>query len=381
MGGELRFYNGEEMKLPQAHSMDLQAAIKWMEDQGALIAQRIDKRPSLEDQAVLIQDAILTATKFSIDDRNAMHFLDLFHPNKTFAELRDLNAKLGYSGDALWKKMIDDAIKNTQRQTIGCFVAGTVVRIAGGNGSRAIEDVQVNDLVIAIPESGQGDFQRKSVLNTFVFENKPIWYVSFYDIREQAKWGGELADWFNVTSPLFVTPNHPFLVVGQCVGGEGHVQGSELKRGTPDNYVAYAAPIWKRVDQLVFNDVVFNPISNRLFAIALAKPVYQYDSEQPHLAWIHGYDQEEMGLGPNNSFMDGMLYDLSQHNGRGGFEQIEESVAYPIEADQDGEYYYDEPDERFTPYHTTVYNIEVADYHTYMVGGRGILVHNTNCGN
>ena len=251
----------------------------------------------------------------------------------------------------------------------------------GNNGSNLIEGIQVGDLVPALPESGQGEYDLKPVVNTFVFENKPIWYVSFYDIREQAKWGGELADWFNVSSPLFVTPNHPFLVVGQCMGGEGHVRGGELKRGTPDNYVPYTTPIWKRVDQLVFNDVVFNRVLNRLFAIALAKPVYQYDSEQPLLAWIHGYDQEEMGLGPNNSIMDGMLYDLSQHDGEGWFKKVERSISYPIEADQDGEYYYDEPDERFTPYHTTVYNIEVADYHTYMVGGRGILVHNTReCG-
>lgn len=250
----------------------------------------------------------------------------------------------------------------------GGLVAGTKIITRGNGGSRLIEDIQVGDLVLAIPESGQGEYDARSVINAFVFENKPIWYVSFYEINEQVIWSGRPADWFEVSSPLFVTPNHPFLVVGQCVGGEGHVRGAELKRGTPENYVAYTTPIWKRVDQLAFNDVVFNPVLNDLYAVALVRPVYQYDPEQPQLAWVHGYDQEKMGLGSNNSFMDGMLYDLSQHNRKGWFKKIEESTSYPIED-------YDEPDERFTLYRTTVCNLEIEEYQTYMVSGSGIVVH------
>ncbi|STZ01005.1 intein C-terminal splicing region [Moraxella lacunata] len=34
----------------------------------------------------------------------------------------------------------------------------------------------------------------------------------------------------------------------------------------------------------------------------------------------------------------------------------------------------------YPAYTTTVYNIEVEDYHTYFAGRTGILVHNTNCG-
>ena len=40
--------------------------------------------------------------------------------------------------------------------------------------------------------------------------------------------------------------------------------------------------------------------------------------------------------------------------------------------DEDGRLHY-------RPYRTTVYNIEVEDTHTYLVGHAGILVHNT-CG-
>lgn len=247
----------------------------------------------------------------------------------------------------------------------GGFVAGTKVRTL--YGSKLIEEIQVGDLVPAIHDSEQDEYDLKPMVNHFMFENKPIWYVSFYDITEQVIWSGSPADWFEVDSPLFVTPDHPFLVVGRCVGGEGHLQGSDLKRGTPDNYVPYPTPIWKRVDQLVSNDVLFNPISSDLYAVALVKPVYQYDPEQPQLAWVHGYDQEKMGLGPENDQTDGMLFDLSQHS-NGYFSPIETGIAYPIED------YYD-PDERFTPYHATVYSIEVEDYRTYMVGGSGILVH------
>ena len=43
--------------------------------------------------------------------------------------------------------------------------------------------------------------------------------------------------------------------------------------------------------------------------------------------------------------------------------------------------YVDEDGQRhYHPYRTTVYNIEVEDYHTYCVDTGGILVHNQNCG-
>ena len=43
--------------------------------------------------------------------------------------------------------------------------------------------------------------------------------------------------------------------------------------------------------------------------------------------------------------------------------------------------YVDEDGQRhYRRYRTTVYNIEVEDYHTYCVGYQCILVHNQNCG-
>lgn len=43
--------------------------------------------------------------------------------------------------------------------------------------------------------------------------------------------------------------------------------------------------------------------------------------------------------------------------------------------------YVDEDGQRhYRPYRTTVYNIEVEDYHTYCVSMGGIWVHNQNCG-
>lgn len=61
----------------------------------------------------------------------------------------------------------------------GGFVAGTKVRTL--YGSKLIEEIQLGDLVPAIPESGQGQVDDKPVINTFVFENKPIWYVSYFE--------------------------------------------------------------------------------------------------------------------------------------------------------------------------------------------------------
>ena len=261
----------------------------------------------------------------------------------------------------------------------GGFVAGTKVHVGRSPSRpteyyRPIEQLTIGDLVLSMPENGIGKTMAKRVVNTVVFEQTPTWYVSFYDINDEVSWDDKAVDELPACSYFGVAANHPFLVVGQCVGGKGQYAVGDFRRGTPDNYVTYPQPMWKRADQLVFNDVLHSAALDKLYAVAISKPMYQYDPEQPQLAWVHGHDQEEIGLGYLGDERSGMLFDLSQIDDFSGkFELLELAVDHP-NWDMDG-VGIDEPDHNFVPYCTTVYNIEVEDYHTYLACISGIAVH------
>lgn len=64
-----------------------------------------------------------------------------------------------------------------QASAAGGFVAGTQVQLNYGSSQRrkAIEHIEVGDLVLAMPENGIGAPAGKRVINTFEFEQKPIW--------------------------------------------------------------------------------------------------------------------------------------------------------------------------------------------------------------
>lgn len=105
--------------------------------------------------------------------------------------------------------------------------------------------------------------------------------------------------------------------------------------------------------------------------------MYQYDPEQPHLAWVHGHNQEEMGLGYLGDERSGMLFDISQIDDFSGkFELLELAIDHP-NWDMDG-VGIDEPDHHFVPFCATIYNIEVEDYHTYLVSMSSIVVQQSH---
>lgn len=257
-----------------------------------------------------------------------------------------------------------------EQQTIG-FVTGTQVSIDWRNSTplifrKPIEQLVVGDLVLAVPEHGLGEAVVKRVVQITASE-QPIWYVSFYNLDGVREYSLGVCDYVGVTA------DHLFSVTGRCFAGEGidYPHGSDLC-GTPENYVAYPQPIWKRADQLQFNDVLQSSKADKLLAVAIAKPLYQYDPEQPNLAWMHGVgDDEALALGPIHD--NGLLFDLSKIKEYSGeFECLYGETTHPL-WDLDGEGI-DEPDHHFIPYCATVYNVEVEDCHSYLVSTSDVVV-------
>ncbi|EGF11131.1 hypothetical protein HMPREF9123_1220, partial [Neisseria bacilliformis ATCC BAA-1200] len=129
----------------------------------------------------------------------------------------------------------------------------------------------------------------------------------------------------------------------------------------------YEQPVWKRADQLERGDVVLG--CRKYYVVEDYRPLYAYrDTDQ---AWAQpinlAYGWKESDLG--NTY-EMVLDEESRHRPTLDWADVpnDENLLY---VDEDGQRHY-------RRYRTTVYNIEVEDYHTYCVTHRGILVHNQN---
>lgn len=137
------------------------------------------------------------------------------------------------------------------------FIKGT--RIHTKDGLKPIEEIKVGDLVLSSPEDGSGKPEYKRVVNTFVFRNKTIRRVSYYDPIN----GGVV---------LAATGNHPF-----WVEGVGWTRADQLKEGDPIRFadgnlskIVYQYPVYKFRDEPGIgwttrgNPWLINPASGQL---------------------------------------------------------------------------------------------------------------------
>lgn len=215
------------------------------------------------------------------------------------------------------------------------FVAGTLVHT--NKGLVPIEQIQVGDMVLSKPEDGKGEQVYKPVVKTTTTENMEVYVLRCRPnaILEEPRepWAGISED--RVTN-IVVTGNHPFWVVGK-----GWVKANELDQD----------------DQF--------ELANGDFAIGFdggecaAKIIYHVPGDP--MGWI--LHNDEFGDEEGVSYSD---FDLNPNimraPGTFGYE--------PDRAPYIG--WYHDFNQRYT---CTVYNLEVADTHTYYVSDIGVCVH------
>lgn len=294
----------------------------------------------------------------------------LFHPINSFGELKEQLGKQ-YSGNALWQKVTEAAKKNT----VGCFVAGTLVHTR--DGLRPIEQIKVGDYVLSKPEDGNGETAYKRVVKTFEFEYKETWFVSWQDVSLARRLRTDVTpeQYLEAHGQSFVvtTPKHPFWVVS-CEGLDDLFM--EHYRYWPP----YPERQWVRADRLV-PGMTLQLADGRVVTVSESYRVYKTDKDLQ--GWIN---QSEDGLGvtinfanqqarPHVGVHDWSLYDaqLTDQRSRpaGYIENPNDSFADDFPPDEPAPHSW---------YWSKVYNLEVEDYHTYFVDNLGIWVHNTNCG-
>lgn len=247
--------------------------------------------------------------------------------------------------------------------TTSGFVAGTLVHT--DKGLVPIEQLKVGDMVLSKHESGQGEQAYKRVVSTFKSaEKKRITYVKFFIVENGAATGDRY---------LFCTEDHPFWTMAyddkENVQHLGWQPAFSLSAHESHKLEAYN-------NGDVYIDLVEEERglwASKKFEIALTLCAPRED--------INGCI-DFRGDRPTSIVKEEGLYSSVLH----GKEFLHNSepvldLTYLPSDDADMNEIFrliEEADGAYIPYMTTVYNIEVEDFHTYYVGSAGIWVHNSN---
>jgi hypothetical protein len=201
-----------------------------------------------------------------------------------------------------------------------CFIAGTLVHT--NEGLVPIERLKMGDLVLSKPESG-GEQAYKPVTRTVVHPDQEVLGVAYMmdDVTDILKAKFET---------IVCTYDHPFWVE-EC-------GWTAAERIDDDSWPK--SPHFQRVD-------------GSLAEAMTPKDIYATD--QAGVGWFQVSNNDEPGC----------LWDFANER------LIADQVVYDWDK-------WIVAGKRYVPFRTTVYNIEVEDYHTYFVGRRGVWVHNTN---
>ena len=239
----------------------------------------------------------------------------------------DFAAK-NFSGESLFNAVLDKMKEPLGKfrlvtETGACFIAGTLVHTK--DGPVPIEKLKVGDWVLSAPENGEGERAYKRVVKTMVRHDQPIMQVLY-----------KITDENNPTQTLYKrltsTYDHPF-----WTDEEGWTSARMLGG-------SYIGPSRVRLADGSRTD--------------LEGKVYIYCTDRPGVGWV----AEDGRQG------EGWQWDYD--NGR---RAVDGRMGY------DSDKWAASDDDMYLPFRTTVYNIEIEDYHTYFVGEHGVWVHNANC--
>jgi len=253
------------------------------------------------------------------------------------------------------------------------FVAGTLVHTK--DGLRPIEQIAVGDYVLSKPESGEGEVAYKRVVRTVKRENCETWFVSWYDenLHEEAAAKRITQQQYldaHGNSFVITTPDHPFWVVESDEDKLFHASSRIL-----DAYEDRPWPHreWVRAD-LLSPGMKLMLHDGRIVEVCAS--IHAYRSDKENQVWTP-YGELEGGTTGILINLDGRVLPEVPLAGRRvmGDEFWKYVNLNPNEACYEG----DPPGTvKSSWYRSTVYNMEVEDYHTYFVDTLGVWVYNTN---
>ena len=336
-------FNGASLfKAEPRGTKTLIEAAEWYRANFKQIATWVENAKLADDKSRVIAfmkiDALmLQSAKRSLHDTYNGSMLNQFLPNQKDT-LKIYKETIAGTGQPQYKKIYEelrnrDVSKLNDFEAGACFAAGTLVHTQ--DGLKPIEDIKVGDMVLSKHESGEGERAYKRVTKTFVHEDREVLFISV---------GGMQPSGQRYFTNVLVTPEHPI-----WVQGKGWKEASKVKKTFPPTFVEVLSDITPRI----------------------VGHTRTYKSNREGFAWTPGVDKMEfMGRG----------IEIDIKNFTAG--RFTDERYFPPIGDEAP--YYDESvpfNKRMTEPHrckTTVYNIEVEDFHTYYVTADGIWVHNKN---
>lgn len=228
------------------------------------------------------------------------------------------------------------------------FVAGTLVHT--DKGLVPIEQIKVGDMVLSKHESGEGEQAYKPITNVFKSENVPILQMSYYDALNPMDDLKAKLLYLTEGHLIWVVTDENDNVINDWMPAQNIVGGSKviLKAGVLA-YVDGKQEVWSTINKNVayVNDLMEED----------PEIVVDFSDEK-----IQSYHVAEYFSGMTSQFSDETLV----------FDDKTEVIKNYLDFVESGD------DFDSQAYRATVYNFEVADYHTYFVGDGGIWVHYAN---
>ena len=265
----------------------------------------------------------------------------------------------------------------------GCFVAGTLVHTK--EGLRPIEQIKVGDLVLSKPESGQGEQSYQPVTKTFSYENRELYLVGMTELDRVT---GKVLRY--ETEYFAVSGSHPIWVeyysqLDSKLDGDKLVFETTI---TPVNAWVTVEDYYFKSWHLLSNGVVDeHPGPDAYAVLANGSPVVI--SRPNRIVKGHAPDEGVQFGGNDACWQENCMAKRIRFGARGA-ENLQGPGSYTHLGDaEDANYDYTgyDVDSPFSlvklsgghlPMRRTVYNIEVANTHTYFVGELGLWVHNKN---
>ena len=330
----------ELFKTPEPNTMTLIQATQWYREQLAKFKASkdwVDSNLPMQaqaEQAMRIHSLMLQGMKRAVygngeattaEFRGALAEAKIEIPDTlTISAARE---KINKTGEPLFQALRDKYMKldlPALRYEPACFAAGTLVHTK--EGLKPIETIKVGDWVLSKHESGEGERAYKRVTQTFKHEDREV-------IKALCCVVG--TDKVKRDCNLVVTAEHPI-----WVQGKGWKPAGKLKNSLPRTVLEVVEGIYSYVGGTV-----------RMFK-----------TDQPGVAWVpmssSGDQLKQVG---SHLEVSSMTY-IRRHDVWIDFESVRKT-------------------KRVKPEHlyaTTVYNLEVEDFHTYYVGEAGVWVHNKN---
>jgi hypothetical protein len=255
-----------------------------------------------------------------------------------------------------------------------CFAAGTLINTE--RGLVPIEQIQIGDMILSKHESGEGELVYKPVVRTFMTEDVSVYAMQWSPVLRMGMKLNEIVE-LEVKykdNYVLVTANHPFWVEDR-----GWVRADEIRVN----------------EKLILKDGTRVSLCSSTLDNKMIDRVYRTQNNQ--VGFIPDYGDDAGSSGTFIDLSSGELIDESLESPEALsklytrdrdwktklLEQIPESEREEAEFHGFRQGYWVDPDdikwgEGEGHVTTTVYNIEVADTHTYFVGKGGVWVHD-NC--